>query len=44
MIFKYAVNNYFDDEDHLVLFPHFFSAFIYALRIKSKVIKLGRKE
>ena len=43
MTVNYVVNNHFNDENHWVFFPHFISAFLYALRIKSKVIKL-RKE
>lgn len=43
MILKYAVNNYFDNEDHWVCFPHWFGAFFYAVRIKSKVVRIDRE-
>ena len=37
MRLNYVVNNRFNNEDHYVCFSHFFKAFLYALRIKSKV-------
>lgn len=43
MILNYAVNNHFDHEDHWVCFPHFFGAFLYALRIKSKVVRINKE-
>ena len=44
MILNYAVNNHFDNEDHWVCFPHWFSAFLYAVRIKSKVVRMNKEE
>ena len=40
MRLNYMVNNRFNNEDHYVCFPHFFGAFLYALRIKSKVERM----
>ena len=40
MQFNYVVNNRFDNEDHYICFPHFFRAFLYALRIRSKVERI----
>ena len=44
MILNYAVNNHFDNEDHWVCFPHWFDAFLYAVRIKSKVVRMNKEE
>lgn len=44
MTFRYAVNNYFNDENHWVCFPHWFGAFLYAVCIKSKVVRMNKEE
>ena len=44
MILKYTVNNHFDHTDHWVCFPHWLSAFLYARRIKSKVIRMNKEK
>ena len=43
MTFNYAVNNHFDNEDHWVCFPHWFGAFLYAVRIKGKVVRMNKE-
>lgn len=42
MIFNYVVNNHFDNEDHWVCFTHWFGAFLYAVRIKGKVVRMNK--
>ena len=44
MTFRYAVNDRFNDEDHWVCFPDWFRAWLYAIQIKSKVVRIKKEE
>jgi len=43
MTMRYVVNDYFNDKDHWVFFPHYFGARLFAWRIRSKLYKIDRR-